>query len=169
MIRLYRINNGHVSAGFYRRETAYLRGLDESRKEKKLRSTVLALLAALGMPAHAAFTISFEPANPTPADRIVVTIRDSSPTCPTIRARATRFIPPNEIRLEHSRIGDCGFAPFSEARTTIGPLPSGRYVVGLAADSSDIAPPPGPEVTKQLVVSIAGGEKVDESNDTATL
>ena len=122
-----------------------------------MRSTVLALLAAVSLPAHAAFTLSIEPPNPTPADRIVVTIRDSLPTCPTIRARATRFVPPNEIRLEYKRIGDCGFAPFSEAKTTIGPLPSGHYVVGLSGDSSDLSPPPGPEVTKQLVVNYPGG------------
>ena len=123
-----------------------------------MRSTVLAVLAMLGTSAHAAFTISFDPPNPTPADTIVVTIRDSSPTCPTILARYTRFVPPNGIRLEYSRIGDCGFAPFSEAKATLGPLPTGTYVVGLAIDSSSITPPPGPEGTKQLVVSLPGGE-----------
>ena len=122
-----------------------------------MRFTLLVLLAALGTSAHGAFTISFEPANPTPADRIVVTIRDSSPTCPTIRARATRMIPPNEIRLEYMRVGDCGFAPFSEAKVSLGPLPAGSYTVGLSIDSSDFSPPPGPEVTKQLLVSFAGG------------
>ena len=123
-----------------------------------MRFTLLVLLTTLGTSAQAAFTISFEPANPTPADRIVVTIRDSSPTCPSIRARATRFLPPNEIRLEYTRVADCGFAPFSEAKASLGPLPTGSYTVGLAVDSSDIAPPPGPVVTKQLVVSFAGGE-----------
>ena len=123
-----------------------------------MRFTVPVLLAMLATSAQAAFTISFEPANPTPADRIVVTIRDSSPTCPAFRARATRFIPPNEIRLEHTRVGDCGSsAPFSEAKTTIGPLPSGLYIVGLSPDSSDLSPPPGPEVTKQLLVGYPGG------------
>ena len=122
-----------------------------------MRSTVLTLLAALGTSAHAALTISFEPANPTPADRIVVTIRDSSPTCPTILPRYTS-LGPNGIRLEYKRIGDCGFAPFSEARTTLGPLPHGFYTVGVAFDSSDVSPPYAPEVTKQLVVSYPGGE-----------
>lgn len=122
-----------------------------------MRFALFVLLAALGMGANAAFTLSFEPANPTPADRIVVTVRDSSPTCPSLRPGGRRFIAPNEIRLEYSFVGDCGFAPFSEVKATLGPLPAGIYTVGLAVDSSDIAPPPGPVVTKELRVSFAGG------------
>ena len=122
-----------------------------------MRFALFVLLAAVGMTAKAALTLSFEPANPTPADRIVVTVRDSSPTCPTLRPRGTRFISPNEIRFEYSHVGDCGFAPFSEAKASIGPLPAGLYTVGVAVDSSTITPPPGPEVTKQLAVSFAGG------------
>ena len=122
-----------------------------------MRIVGLVLLATLGTSAQAAFTISFEPANPTPADQIVVTIRDSSPTCPSILHRMTRFVPPDEIRLEYTRIGDCGFAPFSEAKISLGPFPAGHYRVGVSFDSSTFSPPPGPEVTKQLVVSIAGG------------
>ena len=122
-----------------------------------MRSTVLTLLAALGTSAHAALTLSFEPANPTPADRIVVTIRDSSPTCPTILPRYTS-LGPNGIRIEYSRAFDCALAPYSEAKTTLGPLPHGFYMVGVAPDSSNASPPYAPEVTKQLVVSYPGGE-----------
>ena len=122
-----------------------------------MRFTMLVLLTALGMAAHAGPTLSFEPANPTPADTIVVTIRESSPTCPYIIPRATRFVPPNEIRLEYSHVGDCGFAPFSEAKASLGRLPAGTYTVAVAVDSSAITPPPGPEVAKQVTVSFAGG------------
>ena len=122
-----------------------------------MRSTVFVLLAALGTSAHAAFTLSFEPANPTPADRIVVTIRDSSPTCPNILATRTLFLPPNTIRLEYSHIGDCGFAPFSEAKATLGQLPAGTYTVTLGRNTSDISPAPPPEIEKQLVVNFPAG------------
>ncbi len=131
-----------------------------------MRLVLAVLLTALGLSAHAAFTLSFEPANPTPADTIVVTIRDSAPTCPQIRARATRFLAPNEIRLEYRRIGDCGFAPFSEAKVNVGPLPAGVYTLALAVDSSDISPPPGPEVTTQVRVTWAGGENGDKPYDS---
>jgi hypothetical protein len=127
-----------------------------------MRLVLAVLLATLGASAHAAFTISIEPARPTPADTIVVTFRDSAPTCPTLRARAARFEWPNVFRFEHERIGDCGFAPFSEVRTTIGPLPAGAYVVGLSRDSSDIAPAPPPEVTLPFFVTFAGGDNADK-------
>jgi len=122
-----------------------------------LRFAIFVLLAALGMDAHAALTLSFEPANPTPADTISVTVQDSSPTCPFVIPTKTHFAPPNEIRLEYSHVGDCGFAPFSEAKATLGMLPAGTYTVTVSIDSSDIAPPPPPEVAKQLVVSLPAG------------
>jgi hypothetical protein len=125
----------------------------------------LFLLAALAMSAEAALTLSFEPANPTPADRIVVTLRDSSPTCPTFVPTATRFVPPNEIRLAYSRIGDCGFAPFSEARTTLGPLPPGNYTVSVALYFDGLPPPP--ETTQQLTVSLPAG--IDTPNAAGPL
>jgi hypothetical protein len=122
-----------------------------------LRVAALALLAALGMQAHAATTVSFEPANPTPADRIVVTIRDSSPTCPNILPLRTLFLPPDQIRLEYSHAFDCGLAPFSETKTTLGPLPMGTYTVTVGRNTSDISPAPPPETTKQLVVNPPAG------------
>lgn len=127
-----------------------------------MRLVLAALSVTFGLSAHAAFTLSIEPANPTPADTIVVTIRDSSPTCPQVRPRATRFLPPNEIRIEYTRIADCGFAPFSEAKVNVGPLPAGAYTLALAVDSSNIAPPPGPEVTTQIRVTWAGGDNGDK-------
>jgi len=120
-----------------------------------VRFTVLVLLASLGMAAHAAPTLSFEPANPTPADTIVLTIRDSSPTCPVFAPASTRFAPPNEIRLVVSHIGDCGFAPFSEARATLGQLPAGTYNVVVTDNAPGITPPPG--YTQPLTVSFPAG------------
>ena len=120
-----------------------------------MRSTVLVLLAALATAANAAPTLSFEPANPTPADTIVLTIRDSAPTCPFFVVASTRFAPPNEIRLVVSHIGDCGFAPFSEAKATLGQLPAGTYTVFVTDNAPDITPPPG--YTQQLTVSFPAG------------
>ena len=122
-----------------------------------MRFTLLVLLAMLAMPAHAALTLSFEPANPTPADRIVVTIRDSSPTCPTILPTRTLFLPPSTIRLELKPIGDCAFGPFSEAKATLGQLPVGTYTVTAGFDTSDISPAPPPQVTRQLEVNFPPG------------
>ena len=117
-----------------------------------MRSTALVLLAALGTAAQAAPTLSFEPANPTPADTIVLTIRDSTPSCPSIVPTATRFVAPNEIRLSYSHIVDCGFGPFSETKATLGQLPAGTYTVTATGDATN------PEVsTKQLVVSLPAG------------
>ena len=125
--------------------------------------SVLVLLAALALPVHAALSISFEPASPSPADEIVVTIRDSSPTCPSIIPSATRFDAPSTIRIAYRRIGDCGFAPFSESKTTIGPLPWGTYTLAVGIDSSAITPPPGPEATTPLVVSHPAANVPDEN------
>jgi len=123
-----------------------------------MRSTVLVLLAALGLAAHAAPTLSFEPANPTPADTIVLTIRDSSPTCPYVVPTSIYFAAPNEIRLAYSHIGDCEFGPFSEARATLGRLPAGTYTVAAALNLLGTSPPPAVEVyTKQLTVSLPAG------------
>lgn len=123
-----------------------------------MRFTLLVLLPALGMAVHAAPTLSFEPANPTPADTIVLTIRDSSPTCPYVVPTSIRFAPPNEIRLAYSHVGDCGFGPFSEAKATLGRLPAGTYTVAVTADLAGMPPPPDLEVyAKQLTVSLPAG------------
>lgn len=114
---------------------------------------LLAPLITLGTTAHAAFTVSIEPANPTPADDIVVTIRDTAPRCIYIIPSATRFEPPNMIRLEHALPEACDFAPVPEAKVTIGRFPAGTYRVGLGGDSSTFSPPPGPEVIVEFTVS----------------
>jgi len=122
-----------------------------------MRFPVLALFAALCMPAHAAVTLSLEPANPTPADTIVVTMRDSSPTCPTLAPTRIVSLPPSTIRIEYKPATNCASAPFSEAKAKLGPLPAGVYTVTLGRDTSDISPPPPPDVTTQLIVSFPAG------------
>lgn len=122
-----------------------------------MRFTILALLATLPMAANAAITLSFEPANPSPVDTIVLTIRDSTPTCPYVNSEATHFRPPNEIRLIYGHIGDCGFAPYSEAKATIGRLPAGTYKVVAVTYPPDITPAPGFETSQELVVGFPGG------------
>ena len=122
-----------------------------------MRFTVLALLATLSMAANAAITLSFDPPNPTPADTIILTIRDSTPTCPYIVTEMTHFAPPNEIKLIYGHIGDCGFGPYSEAKATIGRLPAGTYKVTAVTYPPDITPAPGFETSQPLVVGFPGG------------
>jgi hypothetical protein len=86
---------------------------------------------------------------------IVLTIRDSAPTCPVFIVASTRFAPPNEIRLVVSHIGDCGFSPFSEAKATLGQLPAGTYNVVVTDNAPDITPPPS--YTQPLTVSFPAG------------
>ena len=121
-----------------------------------MRLTVFGLLAALGMAAHAHPTLSFEPANPTPADTIVLTIRDTFTTCPYVVPTSTRFVPPNEIKLVYAQVSDCGSGPFSETKTTLGPLPAGTYNVIASTNYPDISPSFA-EGAKQLTVSFPAG------------
>lgn len=118
-----------------------------------MKFTILVLLAAFGTAAQAAATLSFEPANPTPADTIVVTIRDTTPNCPVIAPAGIRFASPNEVRLALTHIGDCGFGPFSEAKATLGQLPAGSYTVTVTSDSAAVPPP----AAQTLTVSLAAG------------
>jgi hypothetical protein len=131
-----------------------------------MRLTALVLLASLGTAAQAAPTLTFEPANPTPADTIVLTIRDSSTTCPYVVPASMRFAPPNEIRLTYAQVTDCGFGPFSETKTTLGQLPAGTYSVIASTNYPDISPS-FVEGTKQLTVSYPAGASTP--NPTAPL
>jgi hypothetical protein len=122
-----------------------------------MRYTQLAFLAMLPIAGNAAITLSFEPANPTPVDTIVLTIRDSTPTCPYITTEMTRFAPPNEIWVVYGHLSDCGFGRYSEAKTTIGRFPAGNYKVVAVTYAPDITPAPGFETSKDLVVAFPGG------------
>ena len=120
-----------------------------------MRISLLAPVLAFGMAAHAAPTLSFEPANPTPADTIVLTMRDSAPPCPAPAPELTRFTAPNEIRVTFSRVAGCGSGQLSEAKTTLGRLPAGTYTVIVMDAYPDITPPP--TYTTQLTVSLPAG------------
>jgi hypothetical protein len=120
-----------------------------------MKLAALVLLLALGMAAHAAPTLSIEPANPTPADTIVVTLRDSVPTCPSPAPELTNFAAPNQIRMMFSRVAGCSFGQVSEAKAAIGRLPAGNYTVIVMDAFPDMSPPP--TYTVQLTVSLPVG------------
>ena len=122
-----------------------------------MRQTLLGLLAMLPLGANAAITLSFEPANPTPVDTIVLTIRDSTPTCPYIAHEMTRFAPPNEIQVIWGQRSDCAFGPYSEMKATIGRLPAGTYKVKALNYPPDITPAVPTETSRDLVVGYRGG------------
>jgi hypothetical protein len=117
----------------------------------------IALLASMACAcsAYGTPTLSFSPANPTPADTVTVTIRDSTATCPYVVPGTTRLAPGNELRVLFNRIGDCGFGPFAESSATLGQLPAGTYTVTLTFNYDGTLPPPVD--TKTLTVAYPAG------------
>jgi hypothetical protein len=124
------------------------------------RFLLAAALATLGMTAHAALTLSFEPAHPTPADTIVVTLHDSSPSCLSLVTQSTHLT--NEIHLYYSNVEDCGSRASFERKATLGRLPAGNYTVTLGRDFGGVPPPP--EYVTQLEVRLGSTEDAPPEN-----
>ena len=97
-----------------------------------------AALVALGLPAHSA-TLAITPANPTPADTIVVEMV-GAPTCSSIAPNSIEMTDGRVIRVHYNDgTNIVCIAATGPLKATVGRLPAGTYRIELVPNVGAVA------------------------------